>query len=261
VDEEGTAAMTTPREPRAPRDPYEPDDPTWGRPPAGGWGYDPGGYDPGAYDPAGYDPGGYDPRDHDPRGPDARGYDTRGHDARGYGGAGRGERAGGSDPYGGEPEYGWQQPEYEPADRYGADPSPGAGSYGAETGRRAPAWTPVSPGASAASRRSTHRRRGPRWVPLAAAAAVVVLLLVLAFVTPGWFVTRVFDAAAVQTGVAKILTDDYGAEGVADVRCPGNVGVVAGAAFSCDATIDGDPVKVPVKVTDGGGRYEVGRPA
>jgi hypothetical protein len=268
VDEEGTAAMTTPREPRAPRDPYEPDDPTWGRSPAGGWGdepgyrgrergaYDPGGYDqgsndPGGYDPGGYDPGGYDPQDHD----------TRGHDARGYGGAGRGGRAGGSGPYGGEPEYGWQQPEYEPAARYGADPPSGAGSYGAETGRRAPAWAPVSPGASAASRRSTHRRRGPRWVPLAAAAAVVVLLLVLGFVTPGWFVTRVFDAGAVQTGVAKILTDDYGAEGVADVRCPENVGVVAGATFTCDATIDGDPVKVPLKVTDGGGRYEVGRPA
>ena len=30
---------------------------------------------------------------------------------------------------------------------------------------------------------------------------------------------------------------------------------------ACDATIDGDPVKVPVKVTDGKGGYEVGRPA
>jgi hypothetical protein len=95
---------------------------------------------------------------------------------------------------------------------------------------------------------------------VAVAAAVVVAVLVLGFVSPGWFVTRVFDATAVQTGVAKILTDDYGAEGVADVRCPANVGVTAGATFTCDATIDSDPVKIPVRVTDGNGRYEVGRP-
>jgi Domain of unknown function (DUF4333) len=89
---------------------------------------------------------------------------------------------------------------------------------------------------------------------------VVVALLVLGFVVPGWFVTRVLDAAAVQTGVAKILTDDYAVDGVADVHCPEGVRVTAGATFTCDATIDGDPVKVPVRITDGKGGYEVGRP-
>jgi Domain of unknown function (DUF4333) len=232
--------MTTPREPREPRgphDPYEPDDPTWGRPPAEGWGSEPdrGGYDPGGYDPGRYDPGQYDPR-------------------------GRGGYAAGPGPYGSEPEYGWQQPEYEPAGSYGAAPPPGADTYRPEPGRREPAWAPVSPGTPPTARRSARRRRRPPWIPVAVAAAVVVAVLVLGFVTPGWFVTRVFDPAAVQTGVAKILTDDYGAEGVADVRCPGGVGVTAGATFTCDATIDGDPVKIPVRVTDGSGRYEVGRP-
>jgi len=89
----------------------------------------------------------------------------------------------------------------------------------------------------------------------------VVVVLVLGFVTPGWFVTRVFDAAAVQAGVAGILTDDYATDGVADVRCPQNVQVAAGATFTCDATIDGDPVSVPVTVTDDRGGYQVGRPA
>jgi hypothetical protein len=89
---------------------------------------------------------------------------------------------------------------------------------------------------------------------------VVLAVLVLGFVTPGWFVTRVFDPEAVQTGVTKILTEDYAAGGVADVRCPTDVRVVAGATFTCDATVDGDPVKVPVRVTDGDGGYEVGRP-
>ena len=93
---------------------------------------------------------------------------------------------------------------------------------------------------------------------MAVAAAVVVAVLVLGFVTPGWFVTRVFDPAAVQTGVAKILTDDYGAEGVADVRCPEESGSRRARRSPATRTIDGDPVKSPVRVTDGNGRYEVG---
>lgn len=244
------ARSSEPREPREPRDPYEPDAPAWGRPPAGGWGgapddrsggYNPGGYDPGAYDPGRYDAGPYDPGSYD------RGAPTRG----GY--------TGSPGPYSSEPEYGWQQPEYEPAGGYGAGPPPGTDTYRdthrPEQGRREASWSP-----GLAPRRSAHRRSRPRWILPAVAGAVVVVLLVLGFLTPGWFVTRVFDTAAVQNGVAKILADDYGAEGVVDVRCPENVGVTAGATLTCDATIDGDPVKVPVRVTNGAGRYEVGRP-
>ena len=95
-----------------------------------------------------------------------------------------------------------------------------------------------------------------RWLLLG-----VVVVVVLGFVTPGWFVTRVFDSGAVQAGVAKVLTDDYATDGVADVRCPQDVQVSSGATFTCDATIDGDPVKVPVTVTDDRGGYQVGRPA
>ena len=136
-------------------------------------------------------------------------------------------------PYGDEPQYGWQ-PQYEPS--WGQD-------------------YPTKP------RRSAQQRGRQRLLVAAVAALVVVVVLVLGFVTPGWFVTRVFDAAAVQTGVAKILTDDYATDGVADVRCPQNVQVTAGATFSCDATIDGDPVTVPITVTDDRGGYQVGRPA
>jgi hypothetical protein len=108
---------------------------------------------------------------------------------------------------------------------------------------------------------SARQRGRQRLLVAIVAALVVVVVVVLGFVTPGWFVTRVFDAAAVQAGVAKILTDDYATDGVADVRCPQNVQVVAGATFSCDATIDGDPVSVPITVTDDRGGYQVGRPA
>ena len=99
-------------------------------------------------------------------------------------------------------------------------------------------------------------------MPLAAMAAHLSAFVdvVLGFVTPGWFVTRVLDAAAVQTGVAKILTDNYGVDGVADVHCPSGVRVTPGTTFTCDAAIDGDPVKVPIRITDGKGGYEVGRP-
>jgi hypothetical protein len=135
-------------------------------------------------------------------------------------------------PYGDEPQYGWQ-PQYEPSFNQ---------NY------------PTRP------RRSARQRGRQRLLVAIVAALVVVMVLVLGFVTPGWFVTRVFDAAAVQAGVAEVLTDDYATDGVADVRCPQNVQVSAGATFTCDATIDGDPVTVPITVTDDQGAYQVGRP-
>ena len=110
--------------------------------------------------------------------------------------------------------------------------------------------------------RKTAQQRGRQRLLVAVVTAlVVVIVLVLGFFTPGWFVTRVFDSAAVQTGVAKILANDYATDGVADVRCPQDVRVTSGATFTCDATIDGDPVTIPVTVTDDRGGYQVGRPA
>lgn len=136
-------------------------------------------------------------------------------------------------PYGDEPQYGWQ-PQYEP-------------SWGQNYPTR--------------GRKSARQRGRQRLLVAVVAALVVVVVLVLGFVTPGWFVTRVFDSGAVQAGVARIITDDYATDGVADVRCPQNVQVAAGATFSCEATIDGDPVTVPITVTDDRGAYQVGRPA
>ena len=215
--------MSRPREPRDPygrdaagRDP--PDDEggtTWGRPPAGGWGaaepdgrYERTGHDRDEYDRGEYDRGEYD------RGE----YDRRKYDR---GASGRARPA--------DAEYDWPQPEYAPSHR------PGRATAGYERGD--PSWGQGHP---TTPRRAARRGRGAPWVVLAAAGVVVVACRVLGFVTPGWFVTRVFDTAAVQNGVAKVLTDDYAAEGVADVHCPERVGVVAGAAFTCDATIDGD---------------------
>jgi Domain of unknown function (DUF4333) len=244
ADEEGTTAMTTPRQPYGPDDrersgwdPHdrEPDDDasTWGRAPAGGWGAASSGY---------RDEYGSEYRDE---------YGTEYGSPYGteYGSDARGE-------YRSEPQS--RAPEYERAGRGGA-----ASGYGDDRHREPshdryePSW---GQGPPVAPRRADRRRRRRPWIALAAVGAVVVAILVLGFITPGWFVTRVFDASAVQTGVAKILTDNYAVDGVADVHCPEGVQVTPGATFTCDATIDGDPVKVPVRVTDGKGGYEVGRP-
>ena len=179
----------------------------------------------------------YEPEPYGRRPPDPAPDPTAGWGRPPAGGWGGPEPAAGGGavpgPYGDEPQYGWQ-PQYEPT--WGQD-------------------YPTKP------RKSAQQRGRQRLLVAVVAALVVVVVLVLGFVTPGWFVTRVFDAAAVQTGVAKILTDDYATDGVADVRCPQNVQVTAGATFSCDATIDGDPVTVPITVTDDRGGYQVGRPA
>jgi hypothetical protein len=206
------------------RDPYDPGDQAYGSPT---WGRAPvGGWGAEAYDaPVGGSRTEYDRTEYDRTGYDRTGYDRTGYDRD-------------------EPAYDWQ-PGYA-APQYDARP------------RHEPPW---SQGNARTTRTRTAQQRGRIRLAVAAAIAfVVVALLVLGFVTPGWFVTRVFDATAVQNGVARVLTDDYAVGAVADVRCPADVQVEAGATFSCDATIDGDPVTVPITVTDDDGGYQVGRP-
>ena len=202
----------------------EPDgDPTWGRGPAGGWGA---------------------PVDDDRRGHRDGAHGDHG-DYGDYGDRGYGASSHRDTAY--RPARGYDEPGPDEWD----DPEPVA--Y--EPGARGPAARRPPP------RRGPQPAGRPPWIVIGVAVLVVVAVLVLGFVTPGWFVTRVFDPAAVQAGVARILTDDYGVAGVADVRCPADVRVVTGGTFSCDATIDGDPVEVPVRITDDDGGYEVGRPA
>jgi hypothetical protein len=108
-----------------------------------------------------------------------------------------------------------------------------------------------------------QKRSGGSKLPLIIVAVVVVVLAavgVLGFVTPGFFVTKVFDATAVQQGVQKILSDNYQVTASA-VTCPANVKVASGASFECQATVDGAQKKVPITVTSNSGDYQVGRPA
>jgi Domain of unknown function (DUF4333) len=216
--------MSTPRGPERPSDPEEPV--VWGRPPAGGWG-DAGGRDAGRTDSVAERTGAWSPEAPDWEVDDDWQPDRR--DAR-------------------------PDPRYDP--RYDPDHDPDRDPYGAPAG---PAQYAGSPGRVYPAPR---RRRSSRLPLVLAGVAVLVLALVgvLGFVTPGFFVTRVLDPAAVQEGVQDVLSDDYGVEGVADVTCPADVEVVGGAAFECRATVDGDAVRVPVLITNDDAEYQVGRP-
>jgi hypothetical protein len=94
----------------------------------------------------------------------------------------------------------------------------------------------------------------------AVGAVVLAVVAVLGFVSPGFFNTRVLDAAAVETGVQQVLAQDYGLE-VESVTCPEGQQVVPDAGFECTAVVDGAQVPVPIKITSSDGNYEVGRPA
>ena len=103
-------------------------------------------------------------------------------------------------------------------------------------------------------------------ITAATSVATAATVGVLAFVTPGYFVHRVFDTTALQQGVATVLTRDFKID-VATVACPDRVPVTAGLRFSCNALLGGsgagspqDQIPVPVRVVDRDGTFEVSRP-
>ncbi|MEU0511905.1 DUF4333 domain-containing protein [Amycolatopsis sp. NPDC006125] len=73
-------------------------------------------------------------------------------------------------------------------------------------------------------------------------------------------VRRVFDAAHVQDGVRRVLTESYLIAGVGDVSCPAGEDVVAGHIFECTVDIAGEKEKVTITVRDAAGGYEVSQP-
>lgn len=72
--------------------------------------------------------------------------------------------------------------------------------------------------------------------------------------------TKTFDQAAVQDGVSRILTDDYGAQQVNRVSCPSGQEVVVGSTFLCDVDFDGRTTSVEIRVLDEDGTYSVSQP-
>ncbi|OBG57164.1 MULTISPECIES: DUF4333 domain-containing protein [unclassified Mycobacterium] len=108
-------------------------------------------------------------------------------------------------------------------------------------------------------------RRGHLPLYLAAAATVATAIAAIAgFWAPGFFVTRQLDVAAVQAGVAHVLSDPagYGARDVSDVSCNDgqNPTVTKGGTFTCQVTIDHLKHQFVVTFTDDSGGYEVSDP-
>ncbi|GAA2807039.1 DUF4333 domain-containing protein [Saccharopolyspora taberi] len=160
-----------------------------------------------------------------------------------------GQRPPGPGPYqGGVPQAGpayGRQPGY-PAPSYGA---PGYG-YGPPPG--------FGPGAPVPGKK---KRSALPWV-LSSAVLVVVaaVVLVLGFVTPGWFVRTVFDAASVEQGVQQTLEGSYRLGAVESVTCPSGQAVRAQTRFDCQVSVNGAEKTVTVTVKNDKGVYEVGHP-
>jgi hypothetical protein len=158
--------------------------------------------------------------------------------------------------YGQQPGYPQQPPQYGqpqqeqpggayPPQQYG---QPGQYDYG----------QPGYPGPPQAGEKKSKKGLLIGIVALVVAGALVG---VLGFVAPGFFVTKVFDNQAVQTGVTKVLTQNYKIAGVTGVTCPAQQEVKDGLTFECTANVAGKPVRVPITVKGTGGNYEVGTPA
>jgi hypothetical protein len=166
-----------------------------------------------------------------------------------------------SNPQYGQPpgQYG-QQPPYSQPGQY--DPNQ---QYGQQPGQYDPnqQFSPYSStGGPGGSKKSTHAVLG-----VVGAFVVIVLIVVgvLGFWTPGWFVTTNLDVKAAQTGVQQILSDQtngYGAKNVEGVNCNNgaNPKVVKGGTFDCEVSVDGTKRQVTVTFQDDSGTYEVGRP-
>lgn len=111
-----------------------------------------------------------------------------------------------------------------------------------------------------AGQQPVSARKGGKllWTVIAALVAVVAALGITGFWKPGFFVTRVLDAGAVQDGVRDVLRT-YGSP-ADSVTCPPSQPVKAGTTFTCTAVIGGQRRKVTITVKDEDGKYEVGVP-
>ncbi|MCY7343194.1 MAG: DUF4333 domain-containing protein [Pseudonocardia sp.] len=268
--------MSSPNPPYGnPADPPA-EQPAWG-PPPGGWGPPPPGAGQGQHreetrpvDPRewGQQAGGpaqYGDTQHGGQQYQDSHYGQPPHGQPPYGQQPHGQPPYGQQPYGaaplGQPTQQWsgeQQQSWGPPAAEGWEPQPWAQQpaqpWGSQQG--AQQWGPGYP-VPPDSRPGTSRLL---LILGGVGVLVVAMIAVLGFVTPGFLVTRVFDAAAVQDGVRRVLTDDYRIDGVASVTCGDAIQVTSGKSFDCQATIDGEQVPVPVRITTDSGNYEVGRP-
>ncbi|MBP2472688.1 hypothetical protein JOF53_001560 [Crossiella equi] len=178
-----------------------------------------------------------------PQQPDTGGYPQQQPGQPGYGQPQPGYGQQPPQGYPGQPGYGQQPPQGYPGQpgQYG---QPG---YGEQPGYGQP---PTGPKKKSA-------------LPLILGGLAVLLVAavaVLGFVWPGWFLKKVFDEAAVQDGVKKILTERYNVQKIEGVTCPGGQAVTQGSTFECKVKIDGKEKAVTITVKNADAVYEVSLP-
>ena len=176
----------------------------------------------------------------------------------------------------GAPQQGWgpapQQPWGQPGHQAPGWGQPGAQPWGApgRAAQPAPGWGGQQPagaspwGAPATAWQQpggTPPPRGKSKLPwILGGVGLVVVLAVVGMIAATLFGGKVLDTASTQAGVAKVLTESYGAGQVGDVQCPSDQKVEVGHRFTCAVTVDGQFREVTVTVTAADGTYEVGRP-
>ena len=153
-----------------------------------------------------------------------------------------------------DPQQQWGQQPQQP--QWGQQPPP----YGQQPGGAYPQTGPQQYGQPPGYPTGEKKSKKGLFIGLGAVVVVLAVIGILGFVTPGFFVTKVFDNTAVQTGVTKILTENYKIPGVTGVTCPPQQPVKDGATFQCTATVAGKAQTVPITVKGADGNYEVGTP-
>ena len=202
--------------------------------------------------PYGQQPG-YDPQQYGQQ----PGYDPQQYGQQQYAQPGYGQQPG-YDPQ----QYG-QQPGYDPQQygqqQYSQQPGQGQQQYGQPGYDQQQYGQQPGYGGSSAAFGAAPKKSALPWILAGAAALLLGLFAFLAFVAPGFLNRTVFDQAAVQSGVQRILADSY-SQTAQSVQCPEDQPVEVGASFTCTATIDGENRSVTVTVKTDDGQYEVSQP-
>lgn len=237
----------------------------WGQGSGAGWGQAPGGQSPWQPD-AGAGAGGTAPQ---PGWAPPTGQQTPGHQNPWGAPAGAPQQGWGPAPQ--QPTPGWdRQAPGQQAPGWGQQP--GARPWGApgQPVQPAPGWGGQQPGGAQPWGAPANAWQQPGGAPppngksklpwILGGVGLVVVLAIVGILAATMFGGKVLDTESTQAGIAKVLTESYGAGQVGDVQCPSDQKVEAGHSFTCAVTVDGQFREVTVTVTDDNGTYEVGRP-
>ncbi|OLT46749.1 hypothetical protein BJF85_15855 [Saccharomonospora sp. CUA-673] len=155
---------------------------------------------------------------------------------------------------------GYTQPGMPPQGTY-----PGTGTYtqpGTPPGGYPPGQGQFGPppGMGAAPPQPPKKKSGKGlWFGLGGAAIVIAVLAVVLFWVPGLLVQKVFDAEAMNRDVERVLTENYGVEGIESVSCPEDQPVTVDETFTCTVAVGGEEQQVTITVQSEDARYQVGR--